>query len=78
MSCDTPTEDEIQEFIDGRLEGPARARVAAFLLRHPGTSAEVRNQKKLMRALQELDRDVLDEPIPDRLSEILKNARERE
>ena len=78
MCCDAPTEDELQEFIDGRLDGPARARVAAFLLRHPEHSGEVRNLQKLTRALQELDRDILDEPIPQRLLDILKQARENE
>lgn len=78
MCSDTPTEEEIQEFIDGRLDGPAQARVAAYLLRNPEVSAEVRNHKKLTKALQELDRDVLDEPVPDRLLDIVKNARERE
>lgn len=78
MCRDAPTDDEIQEFIDGHLDGPNRARVAAYLLRHPERSGEVRNMQKLTKELQKLDREVLDEPVPERLLEILRKARKSE
>ncbi len=78
MCSDAPTDDEIQEFVDGRLNGAARARIAAYLLRDPHQSAKVRDLQNLTKALQDLDRDVLNESVPDRLMDILRNARKGE
>ncbi len=76
MKSAAPTEQEIQEFIDGELDGPARARIAAFLLQHPEWAAKVSNYRKLNNALKQLDSQVLDEPIPERFLDILKRARD--
>ena len=76
MACDAPTDLELQAFIDGELDGPNRARVAAFLLQHPEWAAKMSENRKLNDALKELDRHLLDEPVPQRFLDILERARE--
>ena len=72
MGPEAVTEDEIQEFIDGRLTAGRRREVEAFLAARPERAAEVQSLLRQQEALRRLGEDILNEPIPDRFQEILR------
>ena len=65
-------DEEIQEYIDGRLSAARRREVEAFLAAHPSRAAEVQSLLRQQEALRRLGEDILNEPIPDRFQEILR------
>ena len=69
---DTITEDEIQEYIDGRLTALRRKDVEAYLAVRPERAAEVQSLLRQQEALRRLGEDILNEPVPDRFQEILR------
>jgi anti-sigma factor RsiW len=71
MRPSKPSEEDIADYIDGRLDGFRRAAVAAWLDVNPERAAEVERQRQLNEALKVLGRDILDEPVPDRLRAVL-------
>ncbi len=66
------TEEEIQEYVDGRGTSEQRAAVEAYLARHPAKRAEVQALIRQQEALRRLGTEILAEPIPERLQEILR------
>lgn len=66
------SEDEIQEYIDGRLNPMRRREVEAYLSTRPGRAAEVQALLRQQDALRRLGEEILNEPVPDRLQEILR------
>ena len=66
------TDEQIQDYIDGRLRERDRAAVAAYLLAHPRVAAEVDAVRRQGEALRALGQGVLDEPVPENLRRILR------
>ncbi len=66
------SEEDIQEYIDGRASPALRAQVDAFLAANPKRKAEVQALLRQQEALRRLGTEILAEPIPDRLQEILR------
>jgi anti-sigma factor RsiW len=67
-----PTEETIQDYVDGRLNSADEARVEAYLIEHPEVAATVDRNRKTGQALRRLGAQVLDEPVPARLKDVLK------
>lgn len=66
------SEEDIQEYIDGRAGPDLRASVEAYLASNPKRKAEVTALMRQQEALRRLGSEILAEPIPDRLQEILR------
>lgn len=66
------TDEQIQDYIDGRLRERDRAAVAAYLLAHPRVAADVDAVRRQSEALRALGQEVLDEPVPEHLRRILR------
>jgi anti-sigma factor RsiW len=66
------TDEQIQDYIDGRLNERDRAAVAAYLLAHPRAAAEVESVRRQSEALRALGQEILDEPVPEHLRRILR------
>jgi anti-sigma factor RsiW len=67
------TDEQIQDYIDGRLNERDRAAVAAYLLAHPRSAAEVESVRRQSDALRALGQEILDEPVPEHLRRILRD-----
>lgn len=65
-------DEQIQEYIDGRLNERDRAAVAAYLLAHPRVAAEVEAVRRQSEALRALGQEILDAPVPEHLRRILR------
>jgi anti-sigma factor RsiW len=68
------TDQQIQDYIDGRLSERDRAAVAAFLLAHPRVAAEVEAVRRQSDALQALGQEILDAPVPEHLRRVLRGG----
>jgi anti-sigma factor RsiW len=68
----TLSEDLIQGYIDGRLSTRDQALVAAHLLAHPAAAAQVEASRRQSEALRGLGQEILEEPIPARLRDVLR------
>ena len=73
----TVTEEDIQEYIDGRLSLFRRKEVEAHLALRPDRAAEVQSLLRQQEALRRLGEDILNEPIPDRFQDILRRIPKR-
>lgn len=60
-------EDELQAFVDERLNGQRRAIVEAFLLRHPEQRERILTERRLRAGLRAQLQGKASEPIPARL-----------
>ncbi len=69
-----PSPIQIQDHIDGRLTGRDRIWVATYLLEHPEIASEVETLRRQNEALKTVGREVLEEPIPERLRRIVRSA----
>jgi anti-sigma factor RsiW len=68
------SDEQIQDYIDGRLSERDRATVAAYLLAHPRVAAEVEAIRRQSEALCALGQEILDEPVPEHLRRILREG----
>jgi anti-sigma factor RsiW len=66
-------DQQIQDYIDGRLSERDRAAVAAYLLAHPRVAADVEAVRRQSDALQALGQEILDAPVPEHLRRILRD-----
>src|SRR3546814_6128986 len=64
---DTVTEEDIQEYIDGRASPALRADVETFLAVRTHRKAEVQALIRQQEALRRLGTEILAEPLPERL-----------
>ena len=71
-------EDRIQDYIDDRLNEHDRANVAAFLLANPEIGAEVDQLRRQNETLKSVGREILEEPVPERLRSALRPPPEAE
>lgn len=75
MSSRAPaTDDELSEYVDGGLSEERRAEIAAWLLENPKKAAEVERLRQLNDALRGLGAEILDEPVPSRLREVVRRS----
>jgi anti-sigma factor RsiW len=75
MKRDTIPDEKIQDYVDGRLDGRDRADVAAYLLTHPSMALEVEALRQQNEALKVIGQEILDEPVPARLREVLQKPK---
>ena len=69
------TDRQLQDYVDGRLRERDRAAVAAYLLAHPHVAVEVEAVRRQSEALRALGHEILDEPLPERLREVVRRPR---
>lgn len=66
------TELDIQDFVDGRLDQLRHARIAGRLAADPRAAAAVAALREQNAMLRGLGQEVLDEPVPERLRQVLR------
>jgi anti-sigma factor RsiW len=69
-----PSEQQIHDYIDGRLGGRDLMAVAAYLRAHPEVASEVENLRRQNEALKRIGQEVLDEPVPERLRALVRGS----
>lgn len=70
-------EDDLQAYVDDRLDPGRRAEVDDWLAGHPLEAARLRSYRKQNEALQALFAPVLNEPLPESLKAGVRPARPR-
>ena len=63
---------DLQDYLDGRLSASRLVEVEAFLARNPQSAAEVEGLRSQAMVLRRLGSDILDEPIPDQLLDLVR------
>ena len=63
---------DLQDYLDGRLSASRLVEVEAFLARNPQSAAEVESLRSQSMVLRRLGSDILDEPIPDQLLDLVR------
>jgi anti-sigma factor RsiW len=71
-----PSDEDIQDLLDNRLDADRLREVDAFLAAHPERAEEVRALRQQDEALRQLSREMLVEPIPARLRAAVAVARQ--
>jgi anti-sigma factor RsiW len=66
----------IQDYIDGRLDERDQALVATYLLAHPDVASKVETLRRQNEALKGIGQEILDEPVPARLRDVLRQRNE--
>lgn len=66
--------DALHEYLQGTLPRPGAELIEAALRNDPGLAAQVRLLERQNMLLQELGADILDEPVPERMMSILRQA----
>lgn len=69
-----PSEEQIQDYVDGRLGGRDMVVMAAYLLRHPQLASEIETLRRQNEALKRVAEEVLDEPVPERLRDVIRRV----
>ncbi len=67
-----PSDQQIQDYIDGRLGARDLAAMAAYLFAHPKAASEIEALRRHNEALKQIGQEILDEPIPERLRSVLR------
>lgn len=67
----------LEDFIIGRLDDQRETKVRAYLRDHPDKAKEFEKLKLQNLMLRELGADVLKEPVPERLKQVLRQVREK-
>lgn len=68
-------DDDLDDYVDGRLSEARRAEVEAYLQRDREAAAKVKRLQAINAALRGIASDILDEPPPDRLLRALRRRR---
>ncbi len=69
-----PSDDMLQEFVDGQLNERDHARVAEYLLFDSEAAKRVRQMRQLNGQLKALGETMAGEPVPDRLKELIRRS----
>ena len=69
------SEQELHDYVDGRLDEAGRARVAAHLARDPADRAKVAAWSAINAKLRQLYDGTLDEPVPPAMRTLLPGKR---
>jgi anti-sigma factor RsiW len=67
-----PSDEQVQDYVDGRLRGRELAAMVAYLLADPELASEIESLRRQNEALKRLGQDVLDEPVPERLRDVIR------
>lgn len=70
MTTPSISEMDLHGYVDGQLDAARRAEVEAYLAEHPETCAQVQDWRDQIQALHRQYDDVLNEPIPLRLTQV--------
>ena len=65
------TDADLQDYIEGRLDEPARRKVEEMLARDSRLAEEVERLQRQAKKLQDFGRGVLDEPIPQEMLDLI-------
>jgi anti-sigma factor RsiW len=76
MTTFEPTEADIAGYVDDRLDDARRRLVERWLADHPDRTPEIERQREFNAALRGLGAEILDEPVPDRLRQVLTRSLE--
>lgn len=71
------TQEELQDYVDGRLGPEQSARIANFLASHPDIAAEVESFRAQIAGLHALYDKLLEEPIPEAMRVRLRRYQQR-
>lgn len=63
---------ELHAYLDGELDAEARADIETWLETHPDDKARLEDWRRDRDALAALHRDVLDEPLPEKMRAVLR------
>jgi anti-sigma factor RsiW len=66
------TDADLQDYIEGRLDAPARTRVEARLAADPRLAEEVERLRRQAVKLQEFGQKALEEPIPKDMLDLIE------
>ncbi len=69
------TDADLQDYIEGRLDDSARKRVEDMLAKDPRLAEEVERLRRQAMKLQEFGKQVLDEPIPPEMLDLIRKFR---
>ena len=69
------TDADLQDYIEGRLDAAARARVEARLAADPRLAEEVARLRRQAVKLQEIGKKALEEPIPKDMLDLIEKFR---
>jgi anti-sigma factor RsiW len=67
--------DDLQDYIEGRLDEARLRAVLAYLERNPAQAAEVEALRKQAQELRQLGSEIVEEAIPDKFLEILQRLK---
>jgi anti-sigma factor RsiW len=69
------TDADLQDYIEGRLDAAARAKVESRLKSDPRLAEEVERLRRQALKLQEIGKALLDEPIPKEMLDLIDKFR---
>jgi anti-sigma factor RsiW len=69
------TDADLQDYIEGRLDAAARAKVEARLKSDPHLGEEVERLRRQAMKLQEIGKTLLNEPIPQEMLDLIEKFR---
>src|SRR5689334_16529390 len=72
-----PSEQDLQDYVDCRLDAGQQAEIAAYLAEHPEIAARVERYRAHIAGLHALYDGVLTEPIPRGMQTLLRRAAAR-
>jgi anti-sigma factor RsiW len=72
-----PSEQDLQDYLDGRLDPACQAEIATYLADHPETAARVERYRAQVAGLHALYDGILSEPIPAGIRAALQQAAAR-
>jgi anti-sigma factor RsiW len=75
---DQPTNDDLEAYIDSRLEPARMAEIESLLARDAKMAEMVRAMRFQNEALRCLGMDILSEPIPERLRAVVERRKAEE
>ena len=67
--------DDLQDYIEGRLDEVRRRAVLVYLERHPEQAVEVEALRKQAEELRQLGAEIIEEPIPRKFLDILQRLK---
>jgi anti-sigma factor RsiW len=72
-----PSEQDLQDYVDGRLDAGQEAEIATYLAQHPEAAARIERYRAHIAGMHALYDAVLTEPIPSGMQGLLQRAAAR-